>query len=101
MRVIISPRLFILPCFTVHTHTVHRWLGQIGSAEMLPETHKDNSALLGGSGLDRKSGSDVAKGSLSWPAIRDELKVLVMMAAPTIVQGAAQQGMLLTDQVSS
>ena len=68
---------------------------------MLPETHDDNSALLGGSILDRKQGSDGAKGVITWSVIHDELKVLVKLAAPTIVQGAAQQGMLFTDQVSA
>ena len=36
---------------------------------------------------------------LDWAVIWPEFKVLVALAAPTIVQGAAQQGMLLTDQI--
>ena len=33
------------------------------------------------------------------PVIWAEFKVLFFLAAPTIIQGAAQQGMLMTDQI--
>ena len=36
---------------------------------------------------------------LDWAAIWVEFKVLAALAAPTVVQGAAQQGMLFTDQI--
>ena len=69
---------------------------------MLSKPHEDGKTLLDIVILGRKPCGDGAKACSSpWSVIRDELKLLVMMAAPMIVQGATQQGMLLTDQVSA
>ena len=59
---------------------------------ILMEALGESSALLEPSDQDKAL-------VVSWASIWDELKVLALLAAPTIVQGAAQQGMLFTDQV--